>query len=98
PVTLLVTFADPGADTHHYQVQWGDGETSQGNVQAGARQFSVAHTYQAEGDYTATIRVDDDDGGMDTETHGVQVIIPDPDPDPDPGETDFVVYLPGLRR
>jgi PKD repeat protein len=90
-VTLQVTFADPGAaDTHSYEIVWGDGATSTGNVPAGARQFSVAHTYPAEGDYTVSILVADDDGGSGSDTYDVQVVAI--------AEPDFILHLPLITQ
>ncbi len=71
-VLLTTNFTDPGsADTHRVTIDWGDGtepQQSQVPVQGtGWGAISVAHVYAAAGDYTATIQVIDDDGGV-TET------------------------------
>ncbi|MBL3599332.1 MAG: PKD domain-containing protein, partial [gamma proteobacterium endosymbiont of Lamellibrachia anaximandri] len=59
------TFTDAGVeDTHTATIDWGDGATDAGTVTQGAGSGSVAgsHAYAADGNYTVTVMVIDDDG------------------------------------
>jgi spore germination protein YaaH/PKD repeat protein len=61
-------FTDPSSlDTHTIQWDFGDGATASGNL-------TPTHVYCATGDYTATLTVTDDDGGVGTNTTLVQVV------------------------
>ncbi len=54
-------FDDPGADSWTVTVSWGDGtDDTYDDVTAGTS-WSVAHAYTNDGDYTVTVRVEDDD-------------------------------------
>jgi large repetitive protein len=86
-ISLVVSFADPGlVDTHSYVVNWGDGGSSNGNVTAGARQFTANHTYQGDGSFQIGVTVSDADGGSDSTTHPVTVT------------SEFFLYLPVLLK
>ncbi len=65
-ITLApATFTDAGVeDAHTATIDWGDGTTEPGTVTQGAGSGSVAgsHVYAADGNYTVTVMVIDDDG------------------------------------
>ncbi len=64
PVQLTITFTDPGTpDRHTAQIDWGQGTPQTVSVTAGARSVTVSHVYTADGFYSATVTVTDDDGG-----------------------------------
>jgi hypothetical protein len=66
-LTLTGTFTDLGwLDAHVVTIAWGDGMTDTLNLAAGVSGFSTAYTYTAVDGYTATVTVDDGDGGEDS--------------------------------
>ncbi len=81
----LGTFTDPGfgpTETFTYTIDWGDGSPRLrrrddrraglgGRATAGS--FDGSHAYADNGQYTVTVTVADDDGGMDTKTFVVNV-------------------------
>jgi Ca2+-binding RTX toxin-like protein len=76
--TLAVTAAvtDSGrADTHRAEIDWGDGTVEALTVTQGSGTATAAgtHSYAEPGEYVATIRVADDDGGTDTWTGSATV-------------------------
>lgn len=75
PFRLSVSFTDPGsADTQEVVVDWGDGATDRlEDVTGGTASFT--HRYAARKAYIATVRVDDGDGGRDTATFRVEVVL-----------------------
>jgi PKD repeat protein len=82
--TLELEFTDPGTlDSHEVLVDWGDGTTQTLTVAAGARAFTTTHQYlddNAADQYTITVRVRDDDGGVSapqTTTATVRNVDPD---------------------
>ncbi|PYP99840.1 MAG: hypothetical protein DMF83_29675, partial [Acidobacteria bacterium] len=58
PVNFAGTFTDPGADTHAFLWNFGDGAT--------ATTLTASHVYATTGVFTATLKVTDDDGGFGT--------------------------------
>ncbi len=58
-----ITFDDPtdqGAAGRSYTVDWGDGQTSSGNLGAGQFSFNIGHSYADNGGpYAVTVSVDD---------------------------------------
>ncbi|KPG00112.1 hypothetical protein IP87_03475, partial [beta proteobacterium AAP121] len=51
---------DQGAAGRTYTVDWGDGQTSNGNIAAGQFSFNIGHSYADNGGpYTVTVTVDD---------------------------------------
>jgi uncharacterized delta-60 repeat protein len=73
-LTLTTAFADPGTlDAHTAVIAWGDGFTETIPLLAGAQVIPLQHTYAAAGNYTATITLADDDGGVDGLTFQVNV-------------------------
>lgn len=60
-----VSASDPGADTLTYQWDFGDGISANGST--------PTHTYAADGTYTVTLTVSDEDGGSTTEELSVVV-------------------------
>jgi hypothetical protein len=78
--TTVATFTDAGgaekAGTYKATIQWGDGKTSTGTVQAdGHGGFRVvgSHTYQAAGDFTVLVTILDE-GGSTAEAKGHVVV------------------------
>ncbi len=62
---VAATFTDAGVeDIHTATIDWGDGTAEPGTVTQGAGSGSVAgsHAYAADGNYTVTVMVIDDDG------------------------------------
>jgi hypothetical protein len=63
-VSLATTFTDAGtADTHTGWIAWGDG-TSTASAPVTSPMAGSSHTYSANGTYSATVTVTDDDGGI----------------------------------
>lgn len=75
PFRLSVSFADPGsADTQEVVVDWGDGAADRlEDITGGIASFT--HRYTARKAYVATVSVDDRDGGRDTATFRVEVVL-----------------------
>lgn len=60
---LTATFTDPGMlDTHTATIDWGDGSVEAGVVGVGT--VTGSHVYFVPGNYTITVTVFDDDGGV----------------------------------
>ena len=80
-VTLIdIAFTDPGADdTHTMTVDWGDGSDDTPAVDERVGMASAGHVYHQPGSYSVTVRIDDDDGGMDT--LGVEIRVERPKED-----------------
>jgi hypothetical protein len=72
PVTVTATIGDVGTlDTHTFFIDWGDGTTSTGVVDTTAPGAGIViddHIYGRFGEYTVTVTITDDDGGVVTET------------------------------
>ena len=83
PIRGLGTFSDAGALDHQTAAAaWGDGVVSQtfavfndafGGVEG---HVEAPHAYAAAGQYTVTLRVADDDAGMDEATADVTIVTP----------------------
>lgn len=78
----VATFSDPDASntqgTLSATINWGDGQTSAGQVTAGMNgTFSVTgtHTYSSMGVYSLKVGISDTDGDSDT-THSVALVSP----------------------
>ena len=75
------TFSDAGsADTHVDDIDWGDGTVEQGVVDQVAGTVSGSHVYGADGIFTVTVTVADDDGGVGSDTFTVEVSLTPNDP------------------
>ncbi len=77
PVGLTASFTDPGIrDSHTCSVAWGDGATSIGVVieQGGNGTCTASHTYSSANVTTATLTVNDKDGGSGSATTQVVVV------------------------
>ena len=83
-ITDIGTFTDPGyTDTFEYTIDWGDGTTADTGVPdvdasggpgtPAAGSFDGSHVYAADGVYSVTVTITDDDGGADTKTFNVTV-------------------------
>ncbi|NOY29300.1 MAG: hypothetical protein GXP28_03710 [Planctomycetes bacterium] len=77
---LQLTFDDPGLlDTHTVEIDWGDGTTTTIELEGGERFVGTNHQYlddnpsgTSQDEYTITVKVIDDDGGM---TTGVTTVL-----------------------
>ncbi|MDA0799258.1 MAG: PKD domain-containing protein [Chloroflexi bacterium] len=78
--TQITTFTDAGVlDTHTATVDWGDGTAlATGTVDQGAGTVDGSHIYNVEGTYTVTVTVTDYDGGVDSATFEVVVVVDTP--------------------
>ena len=63
--TFTASATDPDGDTLTYQINFGDGNSSNGN--------NVTHAYTQAGQYTATLTVSDGNGGISTKQLTVNV-------------------------
>jgi PKD repeat protein len=77
-LTFAGSFSDPGAlDSHTATWNFGDGSTSTTNFGAGGSAgLSSAHSYSTAGNYTVTLTVTDDDGGVGQATTRVAIQTP----------------------
>jgi len=68
-----IAFTDPGTDVWSGTVNWGDSPDSEPlTINQAAKSFDLSHTYTAEGIYTVTVTLNDDDGGSTTDAFVVQ--------------------------
>lgn len=68
------TFTDPGADPWGATVNYGDGSEPETLILTG-KSFTLSHTYIAQGTFTVTVRVSDDDVTS-TRTQSITVLSP----------------------
>ena len=68
-------FGDPGADSWHATVDYGDGSGPVALPLSGMG-FQLEHQYAVAGSYTVTVRVTDDDGGLGASSARVVVQAP----------------------
>lgn len=89
---LTCTFTDQSTDSDGTVASWswnfGDGATS--------AQRNPSRTYAAAGQYTVSLRVTDDDGAADTQSHPANPTAPAPEPN-DPPKAEFEVTCQELR-
>jgi PKD repeat protein len=83
-VAITATFTDPGpSDTHTAVIDWGDGTSSAGMVDAAAGTVTGTHVYADNGTYTVTVCVTDDDGSAGCDS--LQVTVANVAPSVDAG-------------
>jgi hypothetical protein len=70
-----ITFADPGTDFWSGTVNYGDGIVRDLTIDQQQMTFDLNHTYTSSGTYTVTVTIQDDDGGIGTDTFQVEVIL-----------------------
>ncbi|WP_445475358.1 PKD domain-containing protein [Methanococcoides methylutens] len=68
------SFTDPGDDTWTATVEYGDGSPGELLTLTG-KTFSLSHVYAVGGVYTVQVTVEDDDGGVGTDTAQVTVSV-----------------------
>jgi microbial collagenase len=89
---LTCTFTDQSTDSDGTVASWswnfGDGATS--------TQRNPSRTYAAAGQYTVSLRVTDDGGAADTQSHPANPTAPAPEPN-DPPKAEFEVTCQELR-
>jgi hypothetical protein len=73
-MTHTINLTDPGTAPLTLAIDFGDGTTQ--TIQTTERQFTVLHTYQADGSFFVTITASDDQGGQDTESFRADVLLP----------------------
>jgi PKD repeat protein len=75
PINLTASFSDPGLHDAPWKVTWsfGDGSTSPITSVSAQGAVAVSHTYQAAGQFTATVTVTDKDGGSGSATIPVTI-------------------------
>jgi CSLREA domain-containing protein len=71
------SFNDPGADEWTASVDWGDGSAPQPLELGPDGSFTLSHAFAAAGQFTVTVSVGDDDGGLGTATF-VATVQPSP--------------------
>jgi trimeric autotransporter adhesin len=73
-LNVSVSYDDPGVlDTQTVVIDWGDGVTETIDLDAGLNSFDISHAYAELGDYTVTVTLTDEDGGVDVVTFSVSV-------------------------
>ncbi|MCP3936624.1 MAG: PKD domain-containing protein, partial [Actinomycetia bacterium] len=74
-----IEFIDPGADVWSGTVSYFDGDVDHTlTVNQTTKTFDLAHTYTADGDYTVTVTLNDDDGGSHSDSFIVTVQLNTP--------------------
>jgi PKD repeat protein len=78
PITLNGVFTDPGIlDTHSALIEWGDGQTTTIDLEAGIYEVSGSHAYTNVGVYKINLTVTDKDGGLDRKSIDYFTVIYD---------------------
>ena len=67
------SFTDPGRDRWQASVDYGDGKGPQPLPLKGDKTFELSHVYMQTGNFTVTVRVEDEDGGVGTASFPVKV-------------------------
>lgn len=69
-----VRYTDPGVlDTHSAEIDWGDGATSAGSVDAVRQTVHGGHTYSSPGQFIVTVTVTDDSGDSGSDILAIDV-------------------------
>src|SRR5207249_1316790 len=86
--TRPVSLSDPGADAWTGRVDYGDGSpvATLSGLTAGAP-FTLSHLYVDDGQYPVLVTVNDDDGGVGTQSFSVRVTNVAPTVDAGPDQT-----------
>ncbi len=93
PVHLSSTFFDPGIDSHSAVIDWGDGSQT---VDPAFSPLAGDHVYQSPGQYTITVTVTDDDGGVGSAAVILEVVEPADAAEAAIGELSSILDDPGL--
>jgi hypothetical protein len=67
------SFSDPGRDSWQATVDYGDGSGPQALLLNADKTFLLSHVYSQSGNFTVTVRVEDQDGGVGTAFFPVKV-------------------------
>lgn len=74
-----LSFTDPGVDAWIGTIDFGDGLGTQVlSINQATKSFELSHVYAADGTYTVSVTVTDDNGGMHTDSFEVTVILNTP--------------------
>ncbi|MCA9194187.1 MAG: hypothetical protein KDB03_20600, partial [Planctomycetales bacterium] len=74
-----LSFTDPGADSWTGTVNFGDGSGNQAlAIDQSSKSFDLNHVYTAEGTFTVSVSVSDDDGGLHSDSFAVTVFLNTP--------------------
>ena len=75
PLSITGSFADPGDDTWLATVDWADGSGPQALTLGSDKTFVLNHVFDMHGTYLVTVTIDDQDGGVTTDTVAVTVLF-----------------------
>jgi VCBS repeat-containing protein len=93
-VDLVSSFSDPGDDTHSALIDWGDGTQT---IDPAVSPLSASHAYQAAGEYTVSVTVTDDDGGVGVASTSITIVEPTEVTQDIIDELDTILTVPELN-